>query len=233
MHRKRFGIILGPLLLLNGCTHYQPRINKKSYHLNVQVADDTKLIDAIRVSSKKLYYDRRSDCTFIQVTVENGSDASCSFGPYELNMPLISQDRAEKLCKYKYPKCIMSLVASAAGCGIGIAGVLKCISAISSMTAKSTVAYAHMYFLWPFLGIPMLIVPLGMGAIAGALTYALIPKEKDKLGLDYMSSGSVRKVIFSGETRTVLLLAKGKQAQDMNISLQRNNGVTSYNLKLL
>ena len=222
--------MLMPLVLLSGCMHHQPRMNRKSYHLNAQTADDSRLIDDIRVSSKKVHYDKKTDCTIVKLTVENRSDASCSFSRSDLNVPLISQEQAYKLVKST--RFIKPLVAGGIGCGVGAAGVLGSISLISSMTAKSTTAYAYAYLLGPLMLVPIVVIPLVAGAAVGGIIYALIPDERNKLGIEYMCGAGKKKVIFSGETQTVLLLVKGQQIQDLSVALQTDNGRVDYALRL-
>ncbi len=221
MRSKSISVMLVPLVLLSGCMHHQPRMDKRSYHLTAQAADDSRLIDDIRVSCKKAYYDKKTDCTLVKLTVENRSNASCLFRPSDLNVPLISQDQADKLVKS--PRFIKPLVAT----GVGVAGLfgpLVCgFIYVMSLPSGGTSGL----FLLPFM-----VLSCVTGPAVGAITYALIPEKKNKLGLEYMCAGSKKKVIFTGETQTVLLLVKGQQIQDLSVALQTDNGRVNYALRL-
>jgi len=224
--------MLIPLVLLSGCMHHQPRMNKKSYHLNAQAADDSRLIDDIRVSCKKAHYDKKTDCTIVKLTVENRTDVSCSFSRSDLNVPLISQEQADKLGKSpRWTKSSRVLLAS--GVGVG-ASAAACGCFVAAILSKNIFLVLPTAILW---GLTMGILPgciiLGTGVAAGRVTYNRISKKKNKLGIEYVCAGSKKKVIFPGEAQTILLLVKGQQIQDLSVALQRDSGPVNYALRLL
>lgn len=214
--------MLVPLILLSGCMHHQPRMNKRSYHLNVQTADDSRLIDDIRVSSKKAHYDKKTDCTLVKLTVENRSHASCSFRPSDLNMPLISQDQAERLLAYS-GRDIARII------GFASVGATASFCSLIFPTLIMLVPGAF-YFSTTIWRCIVVGTPLA-GMLFGA-SRANYKTTKMVQGFDYMSRESKKKVIFSGEIQTVLLLVKGQQIHDLSVALQTDNGLVDYVLRL-
>lgn len=219
--------MLIPLIFLGGCAHHQStrRLNKKhaSYHLTQQEADDSRIINDIRVSYKKSSYIKQSDCTIVQMTIENKSDNVCSFNQSDVKIPLLTQKEAERLIRSSGFRRAIRIILPIS---VGLAAYLT----PSALIWESATQGAGM----------LLLFTLPVGIIAGAVlatgTYFIIktilPKKVNADFFNCIYENNTHMTVFSNEIQSMLLLVKGPLKEDLKISLQTDHGPLDYALEL-
>ncbi len=222
MNKQLFPVtLIASLAFLGGCQKANFAELKKNHPISFY--DDSQEINNVRVSCKRMTYDKEHHCTLIKLSVDNQTDTSCMFGPLDINLPLITHENAQRIYdtyNNRGKRISRSIGYGIMGFFVGLVpaypfwlGAMMCANdalMLSKITLGITGASA---------------------SIAGLLGYRkkieYNPKSKS-----YFSQDSSQKVIFGNEQDAVMLCVQGRNLHNLDITLHSSTGTRQLGLHI-